>query len=360
MKLILLIDDNQQIRISFGIALRAKGYRVIDADSGVTGLAMAREHLPDLILTDFNMPGGNGQDLLHQIRADPELSSKQVVLMTGRPDLISPRTAMEDGADDFLIKPVKRDALIACMEARLNRGDIHWRVENRALSKMRETMTFHLPHEFFTPLAGIIGLSDIIADELAVLSPSEILDLNKGIKESAQRLHRTLKNYLLALENPDTPAMFPPRLAGLSSNQVKDSISMGIEAALVRHNREKDLIVNCEETALVVSEKDLTIIVEELVDNAFKFSRRGTPIEVTLSKDGSFVVSDHGRGMTKEEIDTIRAFYQFDRKKYEQQGLGLGLCLVQKLAARNGAHFSITPNPGAGLRAQTDFKSHAL
>ena len=224
MKLILLIDDNEQIRISFGVALRAKGYRVIEADSGTSGLALAREHLPDMILTDFNMPGGNGQELLHHIRADPELCSKQVVLMTGRPDLISPRKAMEDGADDFLIKPVRREALLACVEARFNRGDIHWRVENRALLKMRETMTHYLPHEFFTPLAGIIGLSDIIEAEVALLSPAEILDLNKGIKDSAQRLHRTLKNYLLVLENPDTEAMFPPRSAILSSNQVRDCV----------------------------------------------------------------------------------------------------------------------------------------
>jgi CheY-like chemotaxis protein len=88
MKLILLIDDDGAIRLSFGLALRSRGYRVIESDSGEGGLELARQQMPDLILTDINMPGGDGQTLLQQIRADPELSGAQVVLMTGRPDLV--------------------------------------------------------------------------------------------------------------------------------------------------------------------------------------------------------------------------------------------------------------------------------
>ena len=89
MKLILLIDDDEQVRFSFGLALRESGYRVIESDSGKAGLELARQHLPDLILTDINMPFGNGEALLHHLRADPELCSKQIVLMTGRPDMVS-------------------------------------------------------------------------------------------------------------------------------------------------------------------------------------------------------------------------------------------------------------------------------
>ena len=115
MKTILLIDDDQQLRAMFGLALRKNGYHVIEADSGVAGLAMARQHLPDLILSDIHMPGGDGSTLLRDIRHDPELRSRQVVLMTGRPDLVTPRKGMEEGADDFLVKPVSLDALRSCV-----------------------------------------------------------------------------------------------------------------------------------------------------------------------------------------------------------------------------------------------------
>ncbi len=140
MKTILLVDDDRQLRNLFGVALRKGGYHVIEADSGVKGLEMARQHLPDLILSDINMPGGDGSTLLRDIRSDPQLRSRQVVLMTGRPDLVTPRKGMEDGADDFLLKPVGFDALRNCLEARFNRSAISWRVEDQLCTSLPRSL----------------------------------------------------------------------------------------------------------------------------------------------------------------------------------------------------------------------------
>ncbi len=96
-------------------------------------------------------------------------------------------------------------------------------------------------------------------------------------------------------------------------------------------------------------------IVEELVDNAFKFSRQGSSVSVELASDRRLVVTDQGRGMTPDEVERIGAFQQFDRKKYEQQGLGLGLILVQKMCALNRATFALESNPGRGTRAEVAF-----
>jgi CheY-like chemotaxis protein len=60
MKRILLVDDDQQVRKVLGLVLRKNGYHVNEADSGVAGLEMARKHLPDLILSDIDMPGREG------------------------------------------------------------------------------------------------------------------------------------------------------------------------------------------------------------------------------------------------------------------------------------------------------------
>src|SRR5476649_1819947 len=145
MKTILLIDDDQQLRMVFGLALRRGGYNVIEAESGDAGLQMARQHLPDLILSDIHMPGGDGSTLLRDIRRDPELKSRQVVLMTGRPDLVTPRKGMEEGADDFLVKPVSLEALRNCVEARFARISINWRVEDQALAQLRSSVPPQLP-----------------------------------------------------------------------------------------------------------------------------------------------------------------------------------------------------------------------
>lgn len=129
MQTILLIDDDEAMLHSYGLMLRRNGYHVFEANSGSAGLKMAQRHLPDLILSDINMPGGDGTTLLRDLRRDPKLKSVQIVLMTGKPGLATPRRVMEEGADDFLVKPVSSEALLACVEARFHRASISPPVE---------------------------------------------------------------------------------------------------------------------------------------------------------------------------------------------------------------------------------------
>lgn len=356
MKTILLVDDDPQVRSMFGLALRRNGYHVIEADSGAAGLALARQYLPTLILSDIHMPGGDGSTLLQEIRRDPELRSKQVVLMTGRPDLVTPRKGMEDGADDFLVKPVSIKALLSCVEARFSRATISWRVEDQMLAQLRSSVPSNLPHECFTPLAGIIGLMEILRSDTGTFTPAEISDIYNDVYQSALRLHRTLRNYLLIL---DLQGGSPGQEAGspkmLSEKEVEDSVLAGVEEALRVNNRREDVKLRIETCSFAIKPEELTRIVEELIDNACKFSRQGTPITVELKSDGRLIVTDQGRGMTTDEISRIGAFHQFDRKKHEQQGLGLGLVLVQKLAAQSGAKFLLKSEPGKGTEALAAF-----
>jgi CheY-like chemotaxis protein len=130
MKTILLVDDDSQLRTLFGLTLRGSGYLVIEADSGNAGLELARKHLPDLILSDIDMPGGDGASLLRDVRSDPELKFRQFVLMSGRPDLIAAAQNNEEKADDFLAKPVRREKLLSCLRERLN-NEMSWQAEDQ-------------------------------------------------------------------------------------------------------------------------------------------------------------------------------------------------------------------------------------
>jgi len=353
MKKILLVDDDEMLRLTFSAALREKDYHVIEADSGSAGLKLARQFLPDLILTDIHMPGGDGSTLLQEVRRDPELRSRQVVLMTGKPELAAPRKGMEEGADDFLIKPVSFDGLISCVEARFRRASINWRVEDELLSQMRSSVPSQLPHEVFTPLAGIIGLLEVLRSDNANLQPKEVDEIYADMHHSAFRLHRTLRNYLLLLESA-APAT-NPLVGALPPSRVEETIRLGVKEALRLNDRKADIAIRVEECSLAVKPGELAHIVEELVDNACKFSRQGTRIAVVLGADGELTVEDQGRGMTVEEVNRIGYFRQFEHKKYGQQGLGLGLVLVQKLAAQCGATFTIDSEPGSGTRVRVAF-----
>lgn len=130
MKTILLVDDDPQLRTLLGLTLQGSGYLVIEADSGIKGLELARKHLPDLILSDIDMPGGDGASLLRHVRHDPELKFRQFVLMSGRPDLIASDQDIKEKADDFLAKPVSREVLLSCLKERLDSGR-SWRAEDQ-------------------------------------------------------------------------------------------------------------------------------------------------------------------------------------------------------------------------------------
>ena len=350
MKTILLIDDDEGVRTTFGEVLRRSGYHVIESDSGAVGLEKAQQHLPDLILSDFDMPGGDGSTVLRGIRRDPELRDKQVILMTGRQDLITPRKGMDEGADDFLLKPVSMDALLGCVKARFNRASISWRVEDEMLKNLRAWVPPNLPHEFFTPMAGIIGLMEILESGYSTFRPEEVQSIHRDIHHSALRLNRTLRNYLLILDLQT--ATSEGAIRPLSPSEIETAILAGVADALRLNQRRNDLTVRIQACAILAKIDDLSRMVEELVDNACKFSRQGSPFVVELSSDGRLTVTDQGRGMTPEQIDRIGAFQQFDRQKHEQQGLGLGLILVQKLTAKCKAEFSISSKPGCGTQAQ--------
>ncbi len=354
MKTLLVIDDDETIRTIYGEVLQHAGYRVVLAVDCNEGVESARRHRPDLILCDIDMPGMDGRSVLRTLREDAELGAVQIVLMTGNTKGLSTREAMALGADDFLPKPFDRTQLLRCVEARLQRAQIHWRVADQAVTDLRASLRTSLPHELFTPLAGILGLTAALRDDLPRLAPAEITELLADIEKSGWRLHRTLKNYLMVLDLETAASAGPPPV--LAGDDPPAAVRNGAAAAARRHQREADVTVQAAACTIAAQADALTTLTEELVDNACSFSRPGTPVTVRLDAGGRLQVTDRGRGMTPEQIRQIGAFRQFDRKKHEQQGLGLGLVLVQKLSARCGAAFSLESEPGGGTTATVAFK----
>lgn len=354
MKTVLVVDDDESVLQTYAIALARQGYDVLTASSGADALDCARRHLPDLVLCDINMPGMDGRAVLQGIRRDPDLGSRQFVLMTGNPRDVTPRIGMELGADDFLVKPFTLQDLARCVAARLERASVHWRVEDRAIAGLRDTLHWVLPHEFFTPLNGILGLVDVLRNEIDQLRPQETRELLAAIEESGWRLHRSLRNYLLLLDLRGTVEGAQVG-APLHGDALASALRTGVATAARRHQREQDVHVDSAATGIACAATDLAIIAEELADNALRYSRHGTEVRVVLSSAGELSVSDQGRGMTEEQLAQVGAFRQFDHGAREQQGLGLGLFLVRELARCCGAEVHIASEHGKATRVQVRF-----
>jgi len=156
------------------------------------------------------------------------------VIITGNPSQTSQRTAMNLGADDYLTKPFTTADVLECAETRLKRADIHWRVENQALQNLHGSLHTTLPHEFFTPLVGIIGMNELLMEEAGELSRDEIVDLAGNINRSGDRLHRTLRNYLRILDLNQMPVT---AAAPLSPVQTQSTVTHLARSVATQHKR---------------------------------------------------------------------------------------------------------------------------
>ena len=122
--------------------------------------------------------------------------------------------------------------------------------------------------------------------------------------------------------------------------------------------RSNDLLLELTDAPVAISEDYLAKIVDELVQNAFKFSVSGTPVRVvfaSLSDGVALKVADQGRGFSPEHIRQVGAYMQFDRKLHEQQGLGLGLGIAKRLTELHGGAFTIQSEPGVRTAVTAKF-----
>jgi len=207
-----------------------------------------------------------------------------------------------------------------------------------------------LPHELRTPLNAILGFSELILSEYRLLEESEILEMIGHIQVSGHRLYRLIQNFLLYADL-QIAATNPELLKEMRNSEfscVKSLLSEKARQQAKQANRTEDLQLNLQDSSVAIDAIRLTKILEELLDNAFKFSSEGTPISVsTLVEDKTFILSvkDQGRGMTADQIAQLEAYMQFDRKHYQQAGLGLGLAIVQRLAELHGGELKIESSP---------------
>ena len=86
MKKVLIVDDDNSVRMTFKVLLRKAGYEFSEAENGEQGLQAAASTLPDLILCDINLGGGqNGFEVVEGLRANPTTASIPIILITGDP-----------------------------------------------------------------------------------------------------------------------------------------------------------------------------------------------------------------------------------------------------------------------------------
>lgn len=350
MKRILVIEDDAAVRGLIIDTIRFKGWEVIDAADGEAGLGKVRNEMPDLILCDIQMPKMDGYAVLQAVRENPVTAPIPFIFLTGLGEKPKVRKAMESGADDYLVKPFTIQELIAAVDARLQKQATFQETAEKRLHELRESLTFALPHELVTPLNSILGFSALLLDSPEI-SRDELHEYATHISKSGERLRELIEKFLFYAQI-ETTLVDPEQRRAHAERQThltQDTIRTAAARIVNEKKRGGDLRLSIASVDHRISASHLERIVRELLENAFKFSEPGTPVELESSLRGAFFqieVSDYGRGFSPEQIKNVGANLQFDRKLQEQQGSGLGLAIVRRLAELHGGTLQIQSTPG--------------
>ncbi|MCC7446564.1 MAG: response regulator [Anaerolineae bacterium] len=347
MKTILVIDDDLVIRQLVTAVFKSENYCVLAAPNGSIGLELAQQHLPDLVICDINMPDMDGYAVLAALQANEATADIPFIFLSAREERDDIRRGMNLGADDYVTKPFRVGELASTVATRLEKQANLARQSEKKLDDLRTTIAQALPRDLQAPISVVRQNSHRLVEDLRRTN-AEYAAMFEAVDHSAERLYRLADRFWTFVDT-EQGRISPNQTS--QTRQTSDVITGVAKDAARADHREDDLVLSLVDVPVSMPEDYLRKIVHELATNAFKFSKSGTPVEITtcLREDRLIMkVSDQGRGMTREQIASISPYMQFDRHRYEQQGMGLGLIIVKRLSEIYGGQMSIESIVGQG------------
>ncbi len=285
---VLVVDDNLQNREVAEGHLVSAGYAVIQAEGGAEALAFLGTRRPDLVLLDVLMPGMDGYETCRRIRALPEGGDVPVLFLTALGDLETHKAALESGADDFLTKPLNRTELLIRVRSLLRikllsdelRTNVRVIETQRdallAAQRQKDELTALIVHDLKNPLSSILSNVQYVQGR-ATLPEDERESLDDVVRAS-QAMVRLVMN-LLDVSRSDDGALVPhvsdfdvggllAEICSEMGRRIADKdqrLVLSVAPAVDRLRGDRDLVRR---------------IVENLIDNAYKYGPRSTTISI--------------------------------------------------------------------------------
>lgn len=350
----LVVDDEagprESLKLIFG-----NQFRVLVAESGEAGLEVARKEEIAIAVVDIRMSGMNGIEVLQQLKKIREQT--EVIILTAYETLRTAREAVSNGASDYLSKPFDIPHIQGVVKRSAQRYRFLVRHHHQVrddLNRAKNEFLSVLSHELNTPMNGIMGLQEI-------LSQTRLSDEQKDLLRDMQGCSLELFEKINDILN----------YARLSSDAYHHSHELFNPASMVLKLSQRTSPLRSETVGVQVSlqpnvpslvqgpEYEILIILQKLLDNAFKFTREGN-IELFLDSrhlDGrmlelTYSVSDTGVGISGESLshgDIFNPFSQGDASNTRNySGLGMGLALCHRLCRELKSKLEVESLEGKG------------
>jgi len=357
---LLVVDDEESLRITTAAILEKDGYIVDTAASGDEAILLLEQTHYDLVLTDLHMEGGDGLSVLGQIRQRAPLTIS--VVLTGFASVESAIAALQEGAYDYLTKPcdidhmrhtIKRGVehrrlMLAEQKARadleqLNR-DLEARIAERTAqltmlngelaeaNRAKDVFLATLSHELRTPLTPVVGWIKLLRG--GNLDSGGVAQALDAIERNAWLQSRLIDDLL------DTSRIATGKLRcdlqPTDLNVVVKATIDTVKASASTRNIELEEELSAAPLIVMGEPVRLQQIAWNLVSNAIKFTEVGGKVRVITSTDGvdaTFVVEDTGIGIAPDFLPHVfDRFRQADGSTSRVHGgLGLGLAIAHAL-----------------------------
>jgi len=377
---LLVVDDEESLRITTAAIFENEGYSVDTASSGDEAIGLLQITDYDLVLTDLHMEGGDGLTVLSQIRRQAPLTI--AVVLTGFASVESAIAALQEGAYDYLIKPCDIDSMkhtirrgvehrrlmLAEQKARADleqlNHDLEKRIEERTAqlkalneeladaNRAKDVFLATLSHELRTPLTPVVGWIKLL--RTGHLDKSGVAQALDAIERNAWLQSRLIDDLLDTSRIATGKLHFEPRPTDLNTVVTSAIDTIRASAATKDIKLQEDL----SSTSLVVMGEPVRLqqIAWNLLSNAIKFTGSGGSVQIKTEVVGCqarLAVRDSGMGISPDFLPHVfDRFRQADGSTSRQHGgLGLGLAIADALTKIHGGKLEAR-SEGTGLGAE--------
>jgi len=358
--LLLLVDDEEDIRDVLQLPLEDLGYEVLTAENAETALSLFRSRRPDIVLTDIKMPGMDGIELLQEIKK--ESPDTEVIMITGHGDMDLAIKSLKNEATDFVIKPIHVESLEISLDraeerirTRLQLSE-HTRNLERLIQEKAEIqdhltslglLVSSVSHGIKGLLTRLDGGVYLLDSGLKKKDLGQIAEGRETLKQTAARIKKMVQDILYyAKERP------------LKPEAVNTAAFIEEVVATVRPRLGKgaiDLVVDVSNApeSIVIEVESLHAALIGILDNAIEACEKETQraahrIDFSVERDARgyrLTIKDDGIGMDRDTREKLFSLF-FSSKGLE--GTGLGLFIANKIVAQHNGTITVDSEPGRG------------
>ena len=348
-KRIILAEDDSNLGTLLRNYLAAKNYETTLFTSGRSALKSFSAGMFDLCILDIMMPEMDGYEVCRRLKENQQLHDIPVIFISALNETNDVVKALKFGGVDYITKPFRAEEISARVKThiKLRRQSI----ELQELNVTKDRFFSIIAHDLRGPMGGLMGLTDLLTEELSNMSMAEIQEFLGSMRDSATNLFKLLEN-LLQWARIQQGGMTFNREWVLFQPIVIESIEMIQESA---KKKGIEIICDISEHVEVFADSNLIqTIIRNLVSNAVKFSTRGGTVNISAKtrEDESVEISvkDMGIGMNQNMVESL---FRIDVKNGRpgtegEQSTGLGLLLCKEFIEKHGGQIKVESEVGKG------------